>query len=117
MLFSDVIKYLEAIDTCPRYRPLPSPKSPKLILGTIWWHVSTQPFKFKRWFISLIFFSFFQISFNTIRDNTEYKEDIEYKNVFVHPSYQFPSLYDDIAVVELGRRIHYDYDKVFHASS
>ena len=36
MLFPNVLKYLEAIDTGPRSRPLPSPKSPKLILGTIW---------------------------------------------------------------------------------
>ena len=36
MLFPNVLKYLEAIDTGPRSRPIPSPKSPKLILGTIW---------------------------------------------------------------------------------
>ena len=31
--------------------------------------------------------------------------------MFKHPQYQFPSLYNDVAVVELGRRIEYNYDK------
>ena len=29
-----------------------------------------------------------------------------------HPKFTYPSLYDDIAVIELGRRISYDVDKV-----
>lgn len=33
------------------------------------------------------------------------------KKAYIHPHYEYPSLYDDIAVVELGRRIVYDYDK------
>ena len=33
------------------------------------------------------------------------------KKSYTHPHYEYPSLYDDIAVVELGRRIVYDYDK------
>ena len=49
---------------------------------------------------------------NTIRDGTPFKEVIEIKRVYQHPNYQYPKLYDDIAVVELGRRIAYDYDKV-----
>ena len=53
-----------------------------------------------------------QIKVNTIRDGTPFKEVIEIKRVYQHPNYQYPKLYDDIAVVELGRRIAYDYDKV-----
>ena len=33
------------------------------------------------------------------------------KKVYTHPNYKYPSLYDDIAVVELGRRIVYDYEQ------
>ena len=49
---------------------------------------------------------------NTIRDNTAHKELIEMKKAYVHPHYKYPFLYDDVAVVELGRRIVYDYEKV-----
>ena len=49
---------------------------------------------------------------NTLRDGTPFKEVIEVKRVYQHPNYQYPKLYDDIAVVELGRRIPYDYEKV-----
>ena len=49
---------------------------------------------------------------NTLRDGTPFKEVIEVKRVYQHPNYQYPKLYDDIAVVELGRRIAYDYEKV-----
>jgi len=52
-----------------------------------------------------------QIKVNTIRDGTPFKEVIEIKRVYKHPNYQYPKLYDDIAVVELGRRIAYDYEK------
>jgi len=52
-----------------------------------------------------------EIKINTIRDNTQNKELIEMKKAYIHPHYTYPSLYDDIAVVELGRRIVYDYDK------
>ena len=38
---------------------------------------------------------YFQRSVQTIRDKTEFKEDIEYKNVFKHPGYRYPTLYDD----------------------
>ena len=44
----------------------------------------------------------------TINDN----EQIEMKRVYNHPKFTYPSLYDDIAVIELGRRISYDVDKV-----
>ena len=35
---------------------------------------------------------------------------IETKNVYIHPNYKFPSMYSDIALLELGRRVVYDYD-------
>ena len=36
---------------------------------------------------------------------------MEIKKVYKHPLYTYPNLYNDVAVVELGRRIDYDYDK------
>ena len=36
---------------------------------------------------------------------------MEIKKVYSHPSYSYPSLYTDIAVVELGRRVEYDFKK------
>ena len=45
------------------------------------------------------------------RENTPYKSPIEIKRLFRNPLYKFPSLYNDIAVIELGRRIEYDFDK------
>ena len=32
--------------------------------------------------------------------------------MYKHPNYQYPKLYDDIAVLELGRRIDYNFEKV-----
>ena len=49
---------------------------------------------------------------NTLRDGTPFKEVIEAKRVYQHPNYEYPKQYNDIAVVELGRRIAYDYEKV-----
>ena len=37
-----------------------------------------------------------------IRDGTIHQDQIEIRRVFVHPGFKFPSLYDDIAVAELG---------------
>jgi len=51
-----------------------------------------------------------QVRINTIRDNTLYKELVEIKRVFKHPLYKYPNLYNDVAVLELGRRVEYDYD-------
>jgi len=51
-----------------------------------------------------------KVKINTIRDNTEYVEIIEIKKVYKHPQYKYPNLYDDVAVLELGRRIEYNYD-------
>ena len=43
----------------------------------------------------------------TIRDQTNFIEQIGVKRAFVHPLYKFPSLYYDIALYELDRRILY----------
>jgi len=50
------------------------------------------------------------IKINTIRDSTENIEIIEIKKVYKHPKYKYPNLYDDVAVLELGRRIEYNYE-------
>ena len=36
---------------------------------------------------------------------------IEIKKIYIHPFYQYPNLYNDIAILELGRRIEYGFDK------
>merc|ERR1719154_788119 len=51
------------------------------------------------------------VKMNSIRDNTIYREVVETKRVFKHPLYEYPNLYNDIAVIELGRRVEYDYEK------
>ena len=48
---------------------------------------------------------------NTIRDLTRYKSVVEIKKVYRHPLYKAPSLYNDLAVGEFGRRLEYDFDK------
>ena len=48
---------------------------------------------------------------NTIRDLTQYKSKVEIKKVYRHPLYKAPSLYNDLAVGEFGRRLEYDFDK------
>jgi len=53
-----------------------------------------------------------EIQVNTIRDGTPFKESIERKKIYKHPNYVYQRLYDDIALVELGRRISYNFDKV-----
>lgn len=50
-----------------------------------------------------------EIKINTIRDNTTNKELIEMKKSYTTIHTMKVPLYDDIAVVELGRRIVYDY--------
>ncbi len=44
-----------------------------------------------------------------LRDDTDWKENIEIRRVFVHPSFQFPNLYHDIAVAELGNNTDWDH--------
>ena len=51
------------------------------------------------------------MSYFAFRDKTGNIETIEQKRVFKHPLYKFPTLYNDVAIVELGRRIEYNYDK------
>jgi hypothetical protein len=46
----------------------------------------------------------------TIRINTEYKEVVEVKRAYKHPQYKLWRAYDNIALVELERRIAFDYD-------
>jgi len=58
-----------------------------------------------------------QVRINTIRDNTPYKELVEIKRIFKHPYYRFPNLYNDIALLELGRRVEYDYERYGDAPS
>ena len=48
---------------------------------------------------------------NTLRDNTRYKTEVEIKKVYRHPLYKAPSLYNDLAIGEFGRRLEYDFDK------
>jgi len=36
---------------------------------------------------------------------------VEIKRVYKHPDYRYPNLYNDVAVLELGRRIEYNFDK------
>ena len=47
----------------------------------------------------------------TIRNNQEYQEVVEIKRHFMHPFYDF-LLYDDITVLELGRRVEYNFEKI-----
>jgi len=44
-------------------------------------------------------------------DNRGFQELIGWKKVYSHPNYVFPRLYDDIALVQLGRRIPYNFTK------
>ena len=48
---------------------------------------------------------------STMRDLTRYKSVVEIKRVYRHPLYKAPSLYNDLAVGEFGRRLEYDFDK------
>ena len=52
-----------------------------------------------------------RVRVNTVRDNTPYKELVEIKRVYKHPNYKVPNLYDDVAVLELGRRVEYNFIK------
>jgi len=55
--------------------------------------------------------SFGDIRFKQLRDGTKFQEIITVKKVYQHPEYRAPILYNDIAVVELSRRVTYDYDQ------
>ena len=53
-----------------------------------------------------------EVQAEVIRPNTKFIETIEIKRVYIHPNYHYPSLYNDVAVLELGRRIAFDHEKV-----
>ena len=46
-----------------------------------------------------------------IRHGTPFEETIEIRKVYRHPDYKNPRLYNDVAVLELGRRIEYDFKR------
>ena len=46
-----------------------------------------------------------------IREGTEYEETVEVRKVYRHPDYRYPRLYNDVAVLELGRRIEYNFKR------
>ena len=46
-----------------------------------------------------------------IRHGTPFEETIEIRKVYRHPDYKNPRLYNDVAVLELGRRIEYDFER------
>jgi len=52
-----------------------------------------------------------KVRVNTIRDGTASHEIVEIKRIYKHPEYKYPQLYNDVAVLELGRRVEYDYEK------
>ena len=52
-----------------------------------------------------------KVRINTVRDGTEHVDIVEVKRVYKHPGYRYPVLYDDVAVLELGRRVEYGFDK------
>ena len=43
-----------------------------------------------------------EVKTTIVRDGTIHQDEIEIRRVFKHPNFKFPSLYDDIAVAELG---------------
>ena len=45
-----------------------------------------------------------------IRDGTPYQENIAARRIFVHPGFAYPEMYNDIALIELVRRVKYDFD-------
>ena len=52
-----------------------------------------------------------RVRVTTIRDQTPHREDVEIKRIYRHPNYRAHIFYNDVAVLELGRRIVYDFDK------
>ena len=46
-----------------------------------------------------------------IRVGTQFEESVEVRNVYKHPGFRTGRLYNDLAVLELGRRIEYDFDR------
>jgi hypothetical protein len=52
-----------------------------------------------------------QVKVKSIRVNTTFTELVEVKRVYKHPLYRFPMQYNDVAVMELGRRVEYNFEK------
>merc|ERR1712013_937443 len=46
-----------------------------------------------------------------IRVGTQFEESVEVRSVYRHPDYRTRRLYNDVAVLELGRRIEYDFER------
>jgi len=52
------------------------------------------------------------IRIQTLRDTfNEISESIEVRNIYVYPEYEAGSLYNDITLLELGRRVLFDFQK------
>ena len=47
-----------------------------------------------------------------IRDLSKNENMVEIKRIYNHSNYEYPALYDNVALLELGRRITFDYDIV-----
>ena len=47
----------------------------------------------------------------TTRHGTPFEETVEIRKVYRHPDYKNPRLYNDVALLELGRRIEYDFKR------
>ena len=52
-----------------------------------------------------------KVRINTVRDGTKHVEIVEVKRVYTHPGYRYNVAYDDVAVLELGRRVEYGFEK------
>ena len=46
-----------------------------------------------------------------VAETVPFEELVEVRNVYRHPDYRTRRLYNDVAVLELGRRIEYDFDR------
>ena len=48
------------------------------------------------------------------RQNSDFEEVLDIKRVYTHPLYNNNQLYNDIVVIELGRRVEFDFTKYGH---
>ena len=54
-----------------------------------------------------------QVRVGNIRPNSIYAEqNVMYKKTYIYPHYEFPNQYDDITIIQLERRIPFNYTKV-----
>lgn len=49
---------------------------------------------------------------NVIVSNSFNPEVIEILQIYKHPGYEYPEIYDDIAIIKLGKRVQYDFDNI-----